>query len=251
MAPPRRTTSGGTLAPFRSKIPTAADAYEQRIFKALHKIIDELWDSQVKDKGPAEHADAAKVNPWSRYEEIAEVAKDETNAVFGSYNRGPALKHGATAHSGNLRDRFEQEVASQAAEGPTGRARQAEILVEYFLQSDETIEAINTEHDAIPERTTLSPGETLSEAKILKGAVKTIGAARKKELLEIDRGWDATAGGGIVNLQRWKQATPERGSAGQGPGGGRTARGRRPTTRLDPDDQPHPRPRRKDGRGVG
>jgi hypothetical protein len=209
MAPPRRTTSGGTLAPFRSKTSTATDAYEQRIFKALHKIIDELWDSQAKDKGPTEHADAANVNPWSRYEEIAEVAKDETNAVFGSYNRGPALKHGATAHSGNLRDRFEQEVASQAAEGPTGRLRQAETLVEYFLQSDERIEAINTEHDAIPERATLSPGETRSEAQILKGAVTTIGAARKKELLSIDRGWDATAGGGIVSLQRWKQATPK------------------------------------------
>jgi hypothetical protein len=208
MAPPRRTTSGGTLAPFHSKIPTEIDAYEQRIFKRLHKEIDDLWDSQAKDKGPAEHADATKINPWSRYEAIADVATAETDAVFGSYNRGPPMRHGATVHSGNLRDRFSSELADQAAKTPAGRRRQAEELVEYFLQSSEVIEKINTEHDAIPERTTLSPGESRSEAQILRGAVTTIAAAREKVLLEIDRGWDATAGGGVVNLQRWKKDTP-------------------------------------------
>lgn len=208
MAPPRRTTSSGTLAPFRSKIPSETDEYEQRIYKALHAKIDGLWEQQVKDKGPAEHADPAKLNPWSRYEEIADVAKAETDAVFGSYNRGPPLRHGATAHSGNLRDRFEQEVADQRAIGPAGRTRQAEILIEYFLQSSGAIQQINTEHDAIPERTTLSPGERRSEAQILKGASRTLAAARRRELLEIDRGWDATAGGGVVNLQRWKRDTP-------------------------------------------
>ena len=37
----------------------------------------------------------------------------------------------------------------------------------------------------------------------------TIGEARQRDLLEIDRGWEGTAGGGIVSLQRWRSATPE------------------------------------------
>jgi hypothetical protein len=208
MAPPRRTTSSGALAPFHSKIPSETMGYEERIFRALHARIDALWDSQVKNKGLAEHADPTKLNPWSRYEAVADVAKDETDKVFGAYARGPNMRHGRTVHSGNLRDRFSSEVADQRAIGSGGRARQAEILVEYFLQSSGRIERINTEHDAIPERTTVSPGETKSEAQILRGVVRTLAAARRTELLEIDRGWDATAGGGVVNLQRWKRDTP-------------------------------------------
>jgi len=208
MAPPRRTTSGGAPAPFRSRIPSETDAYEQRIYRALHATIDGLWRSQVQNKGPAEHADPARVNPWSRYEQIADVAKAETDTVFGAYARGPSMRHGATVHSGNLRDRFEVEQSSQAGQTPAQRRRLAEQLVEYFLQSEETIETINREHDAIPERTTVSPGETRSEAQILRGAVVTMAAARERELMEIDRGWDATAGGGIVSLQRWRRSTP-------------------------------------------
>jgi len=209
MAPRRHTTSSGALADFHSVIATNPDSYEVRIRDSLTARIDALWDSQAKDKGPAEHADPTKVNPWTRYEAIADVAAAETDAVFGAYNRGPAMRHGATAHSGNLRDRFTSEVADQAAEGPTGRKRQAEVLIEYFLQSSSRIEKINKEHDAIPERTTVSPGETRSEAQILKNIVRTLAAAHKQRLLEIDRGWDATAGGGVVNLQRWKRDTPE------------------------------------------
>ena len=79
--------------------------------------------------------------------------------------------------------------------------------MEYFLQSDRGVRLINDEHDAVAERTTVSPGETRSEAQILRGVVRTLAAARKKELLEIDRGWDATASLGVVSLQRWKRPT--------------------------------------------
>ena len=34
----------------------------------------------------------------------------------------------------------------------------------------------------------------------------TIAEARETQLLEIDRGWEGTAGGGIVSLQRWRVA---------------------------------------------
>jgi hypothetical protein len=46
--------------------------------------------------------------------------------------------------------------------------------------------------------------------------VTTIAEARETELLEIDRGWEGTAGGGIVSLQRWRVADQPGERAGHG-----------------------------------
>jgi hypothetical protein len=217
MAPARRRTSTGQLADFHSVIPGQTDAYEQRIYLALHATIDRLYASLVHDKGPREHRDGTRVNPFDRYEAIADVAKRETDAVFGKYTTGPPFRHGSGRHLGNLRDRFEEEQRDQGRLGPRGRRRQAQQLIEYFIQSGYGgIGRINTEHDAVPERTTVSPGETRSEADILHGAVVTIAEARESQLLEIDRGWEGTAGGGIVSLQRWRVADQPGDPAGQG-----------------------------------
>ena len=217
MAPARRRTSTGALADFHSVIPGQFDAYEQRIFKALHAVIDRLYDDLVRNKGRREHRDSSRINPFERYEEIADIAKRETDAVFGKYTTGPAFRHRNGRHLGNLRDRFEEEQRDQSRLGPRGRRRQAEQLIEYFIQSGYGgIGRINTEHDAVPERTTVSPGETRSEADILHGAVTTIAEARETQLLEIDRGWEGTAGGGIVSLQRWRVADQPGDPAGQG-----------------------------------
>lgn len=217
MAPARRRTATGQLAEFHSVIAGATDAYEQRIFKALHAVIDRLYGQLVRDKGATEHADSSRINPFDRYEAIADVAKRETDAVFGKYTTGPAFRHQNGVHLGNLRDRFEEEQRDQGLLGPRGRRRQAEQLLEYFIQSAYGgIGRIHTEHDAVPERTTVTPGETRSEAAILHGAVTTIAEARESQLLEIDRGWEGTAGGGIVSLQRWRVADQPGDPAGQG-----------------------------------
>jgi hypothetical protein len=217
MAPARRRTSSGALADFHSVIAGQTDAYEQRIYLALHATIDRLYADLVTNKGAREHADASRVNPFDRYEAIADIAKHETDAVFGKYTTGPAFRHRNGRHLGNLRDRFEEEQRDQSRLGPRGRRRQAQQLIEYFIQSGYGgINRINTEHDAVPERTTVSPGETRSEAEILHGAVVTIAEARESQLLEIDRGWEGTAGGGIVSLQRWRVADQPGDPAGQG-----------------------------------
>lgn len=216
MAPPRARAAGGALADFHSVIAGQHDAYEQRIFRALHARINRIYDGLVVGKGVREHRDEANLNPWSRYEQLAQVAKDETDAVFGRYVTGPVFRHRNGRHLGNLRDRFDEEVREQRALGPRGRRRQAEQLIEYFLQSSAEIDAINAEHDAVPERTTLSPGETRSEAQILRGAVVTLAEAQETRLLEIDRGWEGTASDGIVSLQRWRVADEPGQSAGFG-----------------------------------
>ena len=217
MAPARRRTSTGQLADFHSVIPGQTDAYEQRIYRALHHEIDRLHAALVRDKGAREHADPSRVNPFDRYEAIADVAKHETDAVFGKYITGPPFRHRSGRHLGNLRDRFEEEQRDQGRLGPRGRRRQARQLVEYFIQSGYGgINRINTEHDAVPERTTRSPGEARSEAEILRGAVVTIAEARERELQQIDRGWEGTAGAGIVSLQRWRVADQPGEAAGHG-----------------------------------
>jgi hypothetical protein len=216
MAPARRRTSTGALADFHSVIAGQTEAYEQRIFGSLHQTIDRLYAELVRNRGAREHADPSRINPFDRYEEIADVAKQETDAVFGKYTTGPPFRHGTGRH-GNLRDRFEDEQRDQGRLGRRGRRRQAEQLIEYFIQSGYGgITRINTQHDAIPERTTVSPGESRSEAQILRGAVETIAEARETQLLEIDRGWEGTAGGGIVSLQRWRGVDQPGDPAGQG-----------------------------------
>ena len=217
MAPARRRTASGQLADFHSVAAGQIEKYEQRIYGALHRVIDRLYDDLVVNKGRREHADAGRVNPFDRYEAIADVAKAETDAVFGKYTTGPAFRHRNGRHLGNLRDRFEEEERDQGRLGRRGRRRQAEILIEYFIQSSYGgIQKINEDHDAVPERTTVSPGETRSEADILHGAVTNIAEAREKKLLEIDRGWEGTAGGGIVSLQRWRVADQTGQTAGHG-----------------------------------
>ena len=217
MAPARRRTSTGALADFHSVIPGQFDDIRAAHLQSPPPVIDRLYDELVRNKGRREHRDSSRINPFERYEEIADIAKRETDAVFGKYTTGPAFRHRNGRHLGNLRDRFEEEQRDQSRLGPRGRRRQAEQLIEYFIQSGYGgIGRINTEHDAVPERTTVSPGETRSEADILHGAVRTIAEARETQLLEIDRGWEGTAGGGIVSLQRWRVADQPGDPAGQG-----------------------------------
>ena len=217
MAPPRARTATGALADFHSMIPSHPyETYENRIFRALTSRIDRLYSALVGGKGVSEHRDEANLNPWTRYEALAAAAKRETDAVFGTYVRGPVFSHMSGRHLGNLRDRFDEQRRSQGQLGPRGRRRQAEELLEYFLQSGSEITQINSEHSAVPERTVLSPGETRSEAQILRGAVTTLAEVREQQLLDIDRGWEGTASGGIVSLQRWRVADEPGQSAGFG-----------------------------------
>jgi hypothetical protein len=108
MAPARRRTASGQLADFHSVIPGQTDAYEQRIYRTLHEEIDRLYADLVRDKGPTEHADLAHVNPFDRYEAIADIAKEETDGVFGKYITGPPFRHRrgwATCVTGSRRSR--------------------------------------------------------------------------------------------------------------------------------------------------
>jgi hypothetical protein len=205
MVPPGQAP--GALPDFHSTIATNPDSYETRVSRAIDDWVRALTAQLVTGKGPREHADPRKVNSWSRYEEVANVAKEEVDKVFGAYGNGPPFRHGTAAHPGNLMDRFEDEQASRAGQTPTEKSDQAKELVRYVIQSDDTIRTINHEHGAVVTRTTLSPGESEAEATILDRVVNNRGTHHEAALLDIDRGWEGVAVPGMVWLQRWRRPT--------------------------------------------
>jgi len=121
--------------------------------------------------------------PMSRFEEIGEEAKRQTDAVFGQYKKGPAFVAGA-----NLLDRSLQPA-------------DAEDLVRYLIHNQAEVLPVHPLHSAIPSRPT--------ETAIINGIITTYAAAHKAELDVIDKAWPGTAGGGVVNIQPFKGATPK------------------------------------------
>uniref|UniRef100_UPI00188053FA eCIS core domain-containing protein n=1 Tax=Oculatella sp. LEGE 06141 TaxID=1828648 RepID=UPI00188053FA len=199
LVPPR----GSVAVPdFKSHIP--AGSYEDRIRRYLTREIDGMYNNLVRGRGPAEHADPAKVHPMSRFEEIGNTAKTETDAVFGSYATAPTFTAGV-----NLFDAWEKENTDQAAMTPAQRQDKARELVSYLLQSERGIFDINRAHGAIPSRTTLSPGETEAEATILDRIRNDLTGtpAQVQRLNDIDRGWPGWNQGGNVGMQMFKAST--------------------------------------------
>ena len=209
MVPPRRVDPvTHAAAPFHSEIidPVVGIPldYETRMTSRVEFWIKQSVASLVKDRGPAEHADAAQVNPMSRFTEIGKAAQQEVDQVFGHLKKGPGFVAGV-----NLFDQFEAETKRNVHRSPAQKKQVAEDLVEYALVSDKKIVKINHDHDAVPERSTVSPGETESETTILKRVTDQAVAKHEAELLDIERGWEGEAGGGIVFLQRFKPPTDD------------------------------------------
>jgi hypothetical protein len=192
----------GTPPRFRSHIP--AGNYETRIRSFVASEIDREYLSLVVGRGPAEHADPSKVYPMSRFREIGNAAKGEVDQVFSSYAIGPTFTPGV-----NLFDRWEQERTRIAAMSPAEKLDTAKFRVSKILRSERGVYDINREHNAIPGRTTLSPGEFESEATILERIRNDLATANEARLLEIHRGWPGASGEGKVFIQRFKQSSDD------------------------------------------
>ncbi len=209
LVPPRRLDPvTHALAPFHSEVMDPVVGipldYETRVSSRLEFWIKESVASLVKDRGEAEHADPTKVNPMDRFTEIGKAAQQEVDKVFGSLKKGPAFVAGV-----NLFDQFEAETKRNIHRSPAQKKQVAEDLVAYALITDEKVLEINHAHDAVPERTTVSPGESESETTILKRVKDQAVAKHEAELRDIERGWEGEAGGGVVFLQRFKPPTDD------------------------------------------
>jgi hypothetical protein len=210
LKPDLRLTSAGTPEPFKECLagPCTAgdpDSYLAKLRAATPPLIEAHWKQQVEDKGKTEHDDPSKVHALSELERIGNASKRETDAVFGQYKKGPSLKADTKSTRGNIHDLWkdtEDRLKGMSAGQKREMARQ---LVFYFFQSDDEIAAINTVHNADPKfaGSAAVNDEAKDQTKVVDES--TNNAAAVKKLNEIDRGWDASAQAGQVNVQIFKK----------------------------------------------
>jgi hypothetical protein len=130
-------------------------------------------------------------------EDIGNVSKKETDAVFGSYydkSKHLDLKADTPHKRGNIHDQFKDTQKELAGLTKDQRREKARQLVIYFFQSDDTVRHLNKDHNASPLFDKDDKPKN-DEAKVLTKLSNefTRTDAQVKKLNEIDRGWPATA----------------------------------------------------------
>lgn len=181
---------GGALPTFHRIIGSTPTPYEDRIRAALNSSITALHTSLVTSR-PARVA--ANLMQAPEINAIGNRAKAVTDLVFGRYKTGPALAFGL-----NIRDQFEVRDAEIAASAAAADAAAA-WRVDKLLQGEDVIKDIDREHGAVQSRA--------AEAALVGPVRSSVIAARRAELLAIHRNWPASAGGGEINLQRYRGTT--------------------------------------------
>lgn len=182
--------AGGALPTFHRSIPSSPLPYEQRIAAALNAEISSLHSQLVASRPartPGNLMSGAEIN------RIASRAKQETDSVFGRYKTGPALAYGV-----NIRDQFRVRAA-QLRSSAAARNSAAEWRVDKLLSGNRVIKQIDLEHGAVQSRA--------AERGLINPIRSAIIAARRSQLLAIHKNWPASAGGGQINLQRYRGAT--------------------------------------------
>lgn len=201
----KRDVAGNVLA-FVSLLPGELKNYEEKLREFIPVMIDNLFTKLVVGKGPAEHADPAKVHSLKELEGIGNVSKRETDAVFGSYKTGPPLKADTATKRGNIHDLWADTQKELAGLTKGQRRSKARQLMFYFFQSNSGIQKINRAHNADPK---FSPSNTEGKALEKLADEFTETDAQVKKLNQIDRGWPASAGGGEINVQLFKKPTSD------------------------------------------
>jgi hypothetical protein len=179
--------------------------YVDELRRRIEYVIDDQYN-RFGRRSVERRAGIRGVHDWSHIQQIAERAKTETDQVFGSYATGDALRPG-----NELRDRWERQETELARMTPDQQFDTALWRVEKILRENRGVEAINRRHNAIRTR---SRERRLIEGLRLRGRRRggikgAIARARLRELLEIQRGWPASADPetGQVFIQRFRQDT--------------------------------------------
>lgn len=181
---------GGALPTFHQTIASSPDPYEVRIRDALNADITAQHTRLVTSRPPRTPANLMGAAEIDR---VAGRAKAVTDAVFGRYQTGPALAFGL-----NIRDQFDVRSAEIAA-SPAAADAAAAWRVDKLLQGEDDIKEIDRQHGAVQSRA--------AEAALIAPIRTAVIAARRAELLAIHRNWPASAGGGEINLQRYRGPT--------------------------------------------
>jgi hypothetical protein len=200
LTPPRQLGLGGRPPDFHRRPPGTPADYETRVRTRVDQMINELHAHYGAPRSTAAHRDPARVDPMSRFLEIANAAKAEADHVFGGYASGPAFT------TGNLKDWWEDAEQALSHMTPEQQKTRMQGWLKHLMVSDQTLADINRVHGAIPSRTQVSPGEREAEATILDRIRTTItnDATKLRRLMDIYRGWDGMQRPGTVYLQRFR-----------------------------------------------
>ena len=195
---------------------------------ALNKYLDDKikwsYKTVAAGKGEAEHADKTLSHEPDEIDRVARAAQVETDAVFGAYAKGPefkidrpAVRSGGRvikpAVKGNIHDQW-QDVQNRLNEARALGIKKdieeimATVMIQYFFQSDKAVFAINREYSANPifdEKDKPKNKAAKAQEKVTSDRVKNPGEVKK--LVEINRGWPATAKKekGHITLQLFKE----------------------------------------------
>jgi peptidoglycan hydrolase-like protein with peptidoglycan-binding domain len=162
--------------------------YGDRIEAAVNKVIDTqlAWAKPMENDRKAGH-----LYDWGNIEKVGVQSKTATDASFGSYATGKALK--ATGVDAKIKDAWEFKEKELAADpGAAGEA--ASWRVTKILDGHASISAIDSEHGAIQSHA--------AEKAIVDPIHAKIATARKAELVLIHKAWPAFASGNDVFIQR-------------------------------------------------
>lgn len=188
---PARGT-GGTSSTFKEA--GYADAIKVQLASEIKSLHKDLYD----DKAPLRADPAKNFHNWNVLEAPAAVAKDSTDAVYGSYATAAAM----TSAKGSLVDQWDDEINTNKGLSPARQKQKATDKVWYLINSN--CEVVNTAHAAQPEdsreKAILSP--------IVESFVDT--PAKVQVMLELDIGWEGAQLDGIVYLQRYKQSSADK-----------------------------------------
>ena len=147
-------------------------------------------------------------------ERIANRAKVETDRVFGHLARSPAMRADQPGRPGNIHDLFAAYEARLQHPDMTPEIllQEAQAHVRYFLSTDRDIRRLNDRHTASPTPALYAQGRTNPVPGIHERLVGELTDTPDEvtRIHHIWRGWTATAGGGHINIQLWRAATPER-----------------------------------------
>ena len=211
LKPDVKVTKSGKPEPFVPVLVGETKSYEQKLRNYMPKMIQVYYDKMVKGRGKKEHADPTKVHSLKEFEEIGKISQKETDAVFGKYKTGPALKADTATKRGNIHDLFTEMESDLKKMSRKQRRDLARKLIFYFFQTNRFVRNLNRQHNASP-KFDKNNKPINDEAKSLTKLAKESTRTRKdiKRLNEIDRGWAATAGGGEINIKIFKGKTVDK-----------------------------------------
>lgn len=177
--------------------PVGGVSFEAALRKMLNAEITSQFNVMAKGKA-ADRVDPKKIFDWSALDAAGHEAKREVDTVFGGYKMGAEPKQGTVLH-----DRWEtMEKVISDAKGKGDQAKIDDITewrIQKIMNEVEEFRLVLKKYGALSSRA--------PEKAIIDKVHKELMKSREADLLEIHKAWPGSAGGGKIQLQRYKGGT--------------------------------------------